>query len=143
MGIFLFTIASRTALGSTQPPIQWVPGALSLGVKWPGHEANHSPPSSSEAKNEWRSTSTPQYAVLAWCSAKAQGELYLYLYRHAGCLTNSFTVNYKVLRRSVYFPHRISTFFSKCVMAPPGHDARTSAWASCPSLRTLCITGFQ
>jgi hypothetical protein len=29
--IFLFTTASRTALGSTRPPIQWVPGALSLG----------------------------------------------------------------------------------------------------------------
>jgi hypothetical protein len=28
---FLFTAASRTALGLTQPPIQWVPGALSLG----------------------------------------------------------------------------------------------------------------
>jgi hypothetical protein len=25
--------ASRTALGPTQPPIQWVPGALSLGGK--------------------------------------------------------------------------------------------------------------
>jgi hypothetical protein len=30
LGIFLFTTASRTALGLTQPPIQWVPGALSL-----------------------------------------------------------------------------------------------------------------
>jgi hypothetical protein len=36
MGIFLFTTASRTALGPTQPPIQWVPGALSLGIKRPG-----------------------------------------------------------------------------------------------------------
>jgi hypothetical protein len=29
LGIFLFTAASRTALGLTQPPIQWVPEALS------------------------------------------------------------------------------------------------------------------
>jgi hypothetical protein len=30
--------------------IQWVPGALSLGVKRPGREADHSPPSSAEVK---------------------------------------------------------------------------------------------
>jgi hypothetical protein len=36
MGIFLFTTASRTALGPTQPPIQGVQGALSLEVKRPG-----------------------------------------------------------------------------------------------------------
>jgi len=43
---------SRTALGPTQPPIQWVPGALYLVVKRPGHEADHSSPSSAEVK-EW------------------------------------------------------------------------------------------
>jgi hypothetical protein len=48
--IFLFTTASRKALGPTQPPIQWIPGALSLGVKRPGREADHSPPSSAEVK---------------------------------------------------------------------------------------------
>jgi hypothetical protein len=52
LGNFLFTTASRMALGPTQPPIQWVPGALSLGVKRPGREADHSPPSSAEVK-EW------------------------------------------------------------------------------------------
>jgi hypothetical protein len=31
LGIFIFTTASRTALEPTQPPIQWVPGALSVG----------------------------------------------------------------------------------------------------------------
>jgi hypothetical protein len=41
--------ASRPAQESTQPPILWVSGALSLGVKRPGREANHSPPSSAEA----------------------------------------------------------------------------------------------
>jgi hypothetical protein len=50
LGIFLFTTASRTALGSTQPPIQWVPGSPFLGVKRSGSEADHSPPSSAEVK---------------------------------------------------------------------------------------------
>jgi hypothetical protein len=53
LGIFLFTAASRKALGSTQPPIQWVPGALSLVIKRPGREADHSPPSSAEVRNAW------------------------------------------------------------------------------------------
>jgi hypothetical protein len=70
LGIYLFTTASRTALGPTQPPIQWVPGALSLRVKWPGCEANHSPPSSAEVKNAWSYTSTPQYVFMAWCLVK-------------------------------------------------------------------------
>jgi hypothetical protein len=42
----------------TQPPIQWVPGTLSLGVKRPGREADHSPPSSAEVENAWSYTST-------------------------------------------------------------------------------------
>jgi hypothetical protein len=46
LGIFLFTTVSRMALEPTQPPIQWVPGVLSLGVKQPGREADHSPPPS-------------------------------------------------------------------------------------------------
>jgi hypothetical protein len=33
LGICLFTTASRTALGPTQPPIQWLPGVLSLEVQ--------------------------------------------------------------------------------------------------------------
>jgi hypothetical protein len=38
-------------MGPTQPPIQWVPGALSPGVKRQGSVADHSPPSSAEVKN--------------------------------------------------------------------------------------------
>jgi hypothetical protein len=52
LGSFLFTTLSKTALGPTQPPIQWVPGALFLGDKRPRREADHSPPSSVEVK-EW------------------------------------------------------------------------------------------
>jgi hypothetical protein len=31
--------------------IQWVPGDLSAGLRWPGRETNHSPPFSAEVKN--------------------------------------------------------------------------------------------
>jgi hypothetical protein len=48
--LFHVTTASRPALGPTQLPIQWVPGALSLGVKRPGRETDHSPPSIAEVK---------------------------------------------------------------------------------------------
>jgi hypothetical protein len=41
---------SRTALGPTQPPIQRVPGALSVGIKRPEREVDHSPPSSAEVE---------------------------------------------------------------------------------------------
>jgi hypothetical protein len=58
LGIFLFTTASRPALGPTQPPIQWVPGSFP-GVKRPRREADHSSPSSAEVKNAWTYTSTP------------------------------------------------------------------------------------
>jgi hypothetical protein len=44
--------SSRTVLGPTQPPIQWERGVLSLGVKRPGCEADHSHPSRAEVK-EW------------------------------------------------------------------------------------------
>jgi hypothetical protein len=62
LGIFHFTTASTTALGATQPPIQGVPGSLSLRVS-----------------NEWSYTSTPPYAFVAWCLVKAHGQLYIYL----------------------------------------------------------------
>jgi hypothetical protein len=51
--IFPLASVSRPALGPTQPPVQWVPGFLSPGVKvWPGRDADHSPPPSAEVENE-------------------------------------------------------------------------------------------
>jgi hypothetical protein len=47
---FFFFKSSRPALWSTQPPIQSIPVALSAGVKRPGREADHSPPTSVEVK---------------------------------------------------------------------------------------------
>jgi hypothetical protein len=62
--MFFSARLSRQALGFTQPPIQWVPGALSTGVKRPGREADHSPPASAEVKKMWIYTSTPPYAFI-------------------------------------------------------------------------------
>jgi hypothetical protein len=48
---------------STKPPVQLVAGALFLGVKRPGSDADHSPPSSAEVKEcvelYLHSTNTP------------------------------------------------------------------------------------
>jgi len=69
LGIFLFSTASRPALGP-KLYIQWVPEALSSGAKRLNHKNDHSPPSSTEVKNAWSYISTPQYVFMAWCLIK-------------------------------------------------------------------------
>jgi hypothetical protein len=58
------------ALGPNQPPIQWVSGALSLGVKRLRREADHSPPSSAEVKECVELYLHSQYVFTAWCLVK-------------------------------------------------------------------------
>jgi hypothetical protein len=62
---FLFSMSSRLSLGPTQPPIQWVEGTLSPGVKRPGREADPSPPTSAKIKKTWIYICTPTYVFLA------------------------------------------------------------------------------
>jgi hypothetical protein len=65
-----------------QPPIQWVPGALSLGVKRLGRETDYSPASSTEVK-EWVELYIHSRNTPSWLGAElkeAQGQLYFYLY---------------------------------------------------------------
>jgi len=54
------------APGPTQSPIQWLPEALSLGVKRPVCEGDRSPPSSAEFKDAWSCNSTHSYVFMAW-----------------------------------------------------------------------------
>jgi hypothetical protein len=89
--------------GPTLPPIQWVPGALSLGVKRPG-EPDHSPSTSVEVKKTWIYTSTLPYAFIAWCSiSEAQGQIYLFYLKNA-C-------------RKIYMQHKL--YFSLLVHVKP------------------------
>jgi hypothetical protein len=50
-GKVFFSITSEQALEPTQRPVQWVPRALSAGVKRPEREADHSLSSSDKVKN--------------------------------------------------------------------------------------------
>jgi hypothetical protein len=61
LGIFLFTTESRPALWPTQPPIQWVPEVLSLGVKQQGREADHLVPRSKCVELYLHSSKTPSW----------------------------------------------------------------------------------
>jgi hypothetical protein len=80
VGSRIFSTSSRPAVGPTKPLIQWVPGALSAGVKRQGREADHSPPPSAEVKKMWIYTSTPPYAFMAWCLISlSTGKTLLYL----------------------------------------------------------------
>jgi hypothetical protein len=60
-------------MGFSSPPrpdrlcgTQWVPAAVSPGVKRPASEADCSPPSNAEVKNSWNSTYT---RIAQWYSA--------------------------------------------------------------------------
>jgi hypothetical protein len=66
---FYFSLPSRLALESTQPPIQLVPGAISQGVKRQGLEANRQPPTSVEVKKTWIYI-YPLLHAPSWCSAQ-------------------------------------------------------------------------
>jgi hypothetical protein len=78
--IFLFTTASRTALGPTQPPIQWVTGALSLGGKsgWGVRLTTHL---HLLPRSVMRGTMPPLPNTPSWRGAqlKAKGQLCLHL----------------------------------------------------------------
>jgi hypothetical protein len=42
MGFFLYaTAVSKPALRPTWPPVQWIPAAVTVGIKRPGHEPDH------------------------------------------------------------------------------------------------------
>jgi hypothetical protein len=92
----LFLIYYSILSFSIQTPNQWVPGALSSGVKRPGSEADHSLPSGAEVQNAWRHTSTPQYVFMAWCLVK---------YR------DNFTFNFTSFFISVYHSLFLHIYF--------------------------------
>jgi hypothetical protein len=66
--------------------------ALSLGVKRPGSEADHSPSTRAEVKNAWSYTSTPQYVFMAWCLVKHRDDFTSTLFSYILNLNSSLSV---------------------------------------------------
>jgi hypothetical protein len=61
---FLFATASRPILGPTQPPMQWISGPVSPGIKRSGRGAEHLSPCSADIENAWSYTSTLLYIFM-------------------------------------------------------------------------------
>jgi len=61
---------SRLAVGPTLPPIQWVQGAIALGINGQAHQAYHTFSFRVVVKNQWSYSSTPPMPQLC-----AQGKL--------------------------------------------------------------------
>jgi hypothetical protein len=93
MGIFIFTTASIAALGSTQPPIQWVLGAVTPLIKRPGLEDDHSFPSSAEVNDRWSDTTTPPIYLHGFV-LKRYIFMALYLVKHRDSFTFTFIYVY-------------------------------------------------
>jgi hypothetical protein len=65
--VFLFSRASRPALGPTPPSVQWASGAFCLVIRLSVHEVDQSPQSRDEVKNVWSCTSIYLGYIPAWC----------------------------------------------------------------------------
>jgi hypothetical protein len=94
----------KPALGPTQPPVQWVSGTLSLGIRQLGHEADSSPPFSTEVKNVWSYASTPVtsswhgtqlnsgYIFMAWCLVKHRNSTFTLASCKMDVILNQYTL---------------------------------------------------
>jgi len=95
--IFPFATMSRLVLGPTQPPTQWIPGVLSLRIKRPGPEADHSSPSTDEVNNAWNYTSNAQY-VMVWCLNPGHVLMARYLDTHRDTFSFYTSMTYRPSR---------------------------------------------
>jgi hypothetical protein len=84
LGNFLFTTASRTAQWPIQPPTEWVPDALSLGLKRQFREVTTRLQLVPMSKNAWSYTSIPPIrlhgVVLCWAKGHFNPYISIMLY---------------------------------------------------------------
>jgi hypothetical protein len=90
----------------SKPPIQWVQGVVSLGLKRLGREADRSRPSSADVKECVELTSTLQYVFMA-----------RYLVRHMSNFTLSI---YGVVHMIVHMKYFVYSSQSLALTSHPG-----------------------
>jgi hypothetical protein len=65
----MFFLRHHVLTGSGAHSASYEMGSFS-GVKLPGRETNHSPPSNAEVKNTWSYISASSCVFIAWCFVK-------------------------------------------------------------------------
>jgi len=129
---YLLPTASRPPLGLTKPPIQWVPGALSPGIKRSGREADHLPKSDTGVKNAWRCASILPYVFSSWWLSAEYVFIAWYFVKHRDNFT--VTLRYSSIRLvvgGVYY-HQMGGSLSPIDMWELG-----VMW-SCVNMATTC-----
>jgi hypothetical protein len=134
LGIFLFTTASRTALGPTQPPIQRVPGAHILAVKRPRRETDHSLHLVPRSRMRGVISPLPQYIFMAWCLVKPRDNFTLPLLY---CITQTLAVAQLVKMFPTYMVLLYSGNKSDAVVGA-GHRRQFLDWYGFRFSTTLC-----
>jgi hypothetical protein len=105
-----FSLHQRIQTGSGAHRDSYPLGAQSsLKIQRPGHEAYHSPPSSSEIKNAWRFTFTAAYVSTVWCLILFV--CYLITFWVSKLYTirwynDEWMINWKLFGRKRPWPHR-------------------------------------
>jgi hypothetical protein len=105
-GASVITTTSRSVLGPTQPPIQWVPGDLSVGVKLTTHLLNLVP----RSRTRRFKPPLPQHAFMAGCSVKK-------LKANGGTGTSTISKLYQNRFQLHYFPVAIHFILQSLIIA--------------------------
>jgi len=102
--VFLFSSASRPALGPTQPPTQWVPVAHS---QRPGMKLTTHLLLMPKSKNAWSYTYTHPIAFMTWC-----------LFKHRDNFT--FTLTTRSLLSGIFKATNVINLYGCLELCPAG-----------------------
>jgi hypothetical protein len=108
-------------------------GASSPGIKWPGLEADNSPPSTADA-NAWSCTAIPPYVFMAWCLVKPKDNFSFY--RNVLSVSWPPASNHSLLNSMLWASLLRSIPFC---CPPPPHSLLPLHFVSCAGMWSLSV----